>query len=171
VSPDHRRERARVTKTPADDDTGAFSAREAEEHAAAMLDAAGMQRMPARVMMTLVGAPDGGLTAAELSTRLGVSAAAVSGAVRYLQTARFVRRISRPGDRVVRYDLMADGWGSMVIANAPMYARLAEYIDTIADGMTDAPASVDRARDMAGFLRFLAGRMPELVAEWTSRAG
>jgi DNA-directed RNA polymerase specialized sigma24 family protein len=54
------------------------------EQAAALLTAAGMARMPARVMMALVGSPDEGYTAAELGERLGVSAAAVSGAVRYL---------------------------------------------------------------------------------------
>ena len=36
-----------------------------------MLTAAGMARMPARVMMALVGSPDEGYTAAELSERLG----------------------------------------------------------------------------------------------------
>ena len=50
---------------------------DAAEQAAAMLTSAGMARMPARVMMALVGSPDEGYTAAELGDRLGVSAAAV----------------------------------------------------------------------------------------------
>ncbi|GAA1995686.1 GbsR/MarR family transcriptional regulator [Microbacterium ulmi] len=141
------------------------------EQAAAMMTAAGMPRMPARVMMALVGSPDGGYSAAELGDRLGVSPAAVSGAVRYLQSLRIIHRLSRPSDRIARYDLMEDGWRSMVTANAPMYARLGDYLDAIADENTDAAASVARARDMAGFLRFLAERMPELVDEWESRRG
>ncbi|MFT4211744.1 MAG: helix-turn-helix domain-containing protein [Microbacterium sp.] len=146
-----------------------MSAQDAADHAAAMLADAGMPRMPARVMMALVGAPDGGLTAADIGTRLGVSPAAVSGAVRYLQTAGFVRRLSRAGERVARYDLMADGFGALMTANSPTYARLGDFIDEIADENEGAPASVARARDMAGFLRFLAIRMPELVAEWRER--
>lgn len=143
---------------------------EVAEQAAAMMAAAGMPRMPARVMMALVGSPDGGYSAAELSERLGVSPAAVSGAVRYLQSLRIIQRLSRPGDRITRYDLMADGWHSMVVANSPIYSKLGEYIDEIADENPDAPVSVARARDMAGFLRFLSERMPELVDEWEARS-
>ena len=66
---------------------------EPAEQAAAMMTAAGMPRMPARVMMALVGSPDEGYTAAELAERLGVSAAAVSGAVRYLQSIHIIHRL------------------------------------------------------------------------------
>src|SRR6188472_2017552 len=96
---------------------------EPAEQAAAMLTAAGMARMPARVMMALVGSPDEGYTAAELSERLGVSAAAVSGAVRYLTSMRLIHRVSRPGDRRDRYDLSGDAWHGMMTANAPLYAN------------------------------------------------
>lgn len=143
----------------------------AAEQAAAMLTAAGMQRMPARVMMALVGSPDGGYTAAELCERLGISPAAVSGAVRYLTSMRIVHRLSRPGERVARYDVMEDGWRSMVIANVPMYTRLGDYVAAIADENTNAPVSAARAHDMAAFLRFLAKRMPEILREWEQVEG
>lgn len=139
---------------------------EPAEQAAAMMTAAGMARMPARVMMALVGSPDEGYTAAELADRLGVSAAAVSGAVRYLQSMRMIGRISRPGDRRDRYDLADDAWHDVVAGNAPMYTRLADLMDAIADENADAAASVRRARDTASFLRFLAERMPQLADEW-----
>lgn len=139
---------------------------EPAEQAAAMLTAAGMARMPARVMMALVGSPDEGYTAAELSERLGVSAAAVSGAVRYLTSMRLIHRVSRPGDRRDRYDIMGDAWHGMMTANAPLYANLAGFMDKIADENTDAPLSVEQAREVADFLRYLAIRMPELVGEW-----
>src|SRR5688500_19294450 len=70
------------------------------EQAAGMLTAAGLPRMPARVVMALVGSPDAGYSAAELADRLGVSPAAVSGAVRYLQSLRMIQRLARPGDRI-----------------------------------------------------------------------
>ena len=146
---------------------------EAAERAAAMLTAAGMPRMPARVMMALVGSPDEGYSAAELAERLGVSAAAVSGAVRYLQTIRIVHRISRAGDRRDRYDLIDDGWHSVVSGNTPLYGMLGDFIDAVADENSAAPQSVERAREMSAFFRFLSDRMPRLLDEWDEyrRAG
>jgi DNA-binding transcriptional regulator GbsR (MarR family) len=144
---------------------------EPAEQAAAMLTTAGMARMPARVMMALVGSPDQGYTAAELGERLGVSAAAVSGAVRYLQSMRLIHRVSRPGDRRDRYDLTDDAWHGMLTANAPLYARLADHMDRIADENTSAPQSVTRARNIADFLRYLAERLPSLVDEWEAERG
>ncbi len=131
-----------------------------------MLAAAGMPRMPARVMMALVGSPDEGYTAADLADRLGVSAAAVSGAVRYLVSMRLIQRLPRPGDRRDRYDLVDDAWADMITVNAPLYANLAAQMDAIARENVDAPLSVDRARDTADFLRYLAERMPRLADEW-----
>src|SRR6476659_6787138 len=139
---------------------------EAAERAAAMLTAAGMPRMPARVMMALVGSPDEGYSAAELADRLGVSAAAVSGAVRYLQTIRIVHRLSRAGDRRDRYDLIDDGWHTVVSGNTPLYGMLGDFIDAVADENSGAPQSVERAREMSAFFRFLSDRMPQLLEEW-----
>lgn len=144
---------------------------EATEQAAAMLTAAGVPRMPARVMMALAGSPDEGYTAAEIADRLGVSAAAVSGAVRYLVSMRLVHRRSRPGDRRDRYDLAEDSWEGVVTTNAPLYARLADHLERIAAENASAPASAARARDTADFLRFLAERMPRLAAEWRAGRG
>jgi DNA-binding transcriptional regulator GbsR (MarR family) len=144
---------------------------EAAEQAAAMLAAAGMPRMPARVMMALVGSPDDGYTAAELAERLGVSAAAVSGAVRYLISMRLIQRLSRPGDRRDRYDLVDDAWGGMITSNSPLYAALATQMDRIADENAEAPVSVARAREIADFLRYLTQRMPQLVDEWRAGSG
>ncbi|WP_248146906.1 GbsR/MarR family transcriptional regulator [Microbacterium aoyamense] len=145
---------------------------DAAEQAAAMMTAAGMARMPARVMMALVGSPDEGYTAAQLADRLGVSAAAVSGAVRYLQSMRIIQRLSRPGERRDRYDLADDAFTGVVTANSPLYARLADLMEAIADDNEAAEASVRRARDTADFLRYLAERMPQIAADWrASRDG
>lgn len=131
--------------------------------------AAGMPRMPARVMMALVAAPDGGYNAAELAERLGVSAAAVSGAVRYLQQLHMIQRRSRPGDRRDRYELVHDNFYASVASNVPVYARLAEFIDLIAAEHDDDPDARDRALELASFFRFMAERMPQLIDEWAQQ--
>ena len=150
---------------------GTHAGSEPAEQAAAMLTAAGMPRMPARVMMALVGSPDAGYTAAELADRLGVSAAAVSGAVRYLQSIHIIHRLPHRGDRRDRYEIRDQGWHVVLTANMPLYERLADFVDRVADQNTDAPASVTRARDMSEFFRFLARRMPQLLEEWDAERG
>jgi hypothetical protein len=82
---------------------------------------------------------------------------------------RLIQRVSRPGDRRDRYDLVDDAWSGMITANAPMYAALAAAMDDIADENADAPLSVARARDVADFLRYLAERMPRLADEWRAQ--
>ena len=144
---------------------------EPAEQAAAMMTAAGMPRMPARVMMALVASPDSGYSAADLADRLGVSPAAVSGAVRYLQSIHMIQRLPRHGDRRDRYEIIDDGWHVVLTANMPLYERLADFVDRVADENADAPASVRRARDMSEFFRFLARRMPQLLEEWDAERG
>ncbi|WP_270366876.1 GbsR/MarR family transcriptional regulator [Microbacterium algeriense] len=139
---------------------------EPAEQAAAMMTAAGMPRMPARVMMALVAAPEGGYTAAQLGERLGVSAAAVSGAVRYLQQLHFIQRRSRPGDRRDRYEFVHDPFYRSIVGNMPVYSRLSEYIDDIAAAHDDDKGAQDRAVELAEFLRFLSTRMLQIVEDW-----
>ena len=139
---------------------------DAAEQAAAMIAAVGFPRMPGRVMMALIAAPAEGYTAAELAERLGVSAAAVSGAVRYLQTIQVVRRMSRPDQRRDRYVIIPDTWYGLMTSNGPIYDRLATHIEAIGAEHADDHAARARAVEMAEFFRFMARRMPELVDEW-----
>lgn len=143
---------------------------EPSEQAAAILTAAGMPRMPARVLMALVAAPDEGYTAADLADRLGASAAAISGAVRYLQTLQVVRRVSMPGQRRDRYMLVDDTWYAAVAGKDPMYLALASLIDRITE-QTGAGVAAARSREMAEFFRFMAARMPQLLDEWEALRG
>ena len=139
---------------------------EPAEKAAAMMTAAGMPRMPARVMMALIAAPAGGYTASQLGERLGVSAAAVSGAVRYLQQLHFVQRRSRPGERRDRYEFVHDPFTTSIAGNMPVYSRLSAYIDDIAAAHTDDQGAHDRAVELAEFFRFLSARMLQIVDDW-----
>jgi DNA-binding transcriptional regulator GbsR (MarR family) len=139
---------------------------EPAEQAAAMMTAAGMPRMPARVMMALVAAPENGYTAAELADRLGVSAAAVSGAVRYLQQVHFIQRRARPGDRRDRYELAHGTFYGSIASNSAVYERMADFVTRIAQEGAEDPAVHERALEMASFFRFLADRMPQLIDEW-----
>jgi hypothetical protein len=137
------------------------------EQSAAVLTAAGFPKLPMRVMMTLLVTELEGLTAGELGDTLNSSAAAISGAVRYLQTVGIVRRIAQPGSRRDRYELPADAWVRTLYAERPIYGALAEFGDAAVAAIDD-PESLGskRSSEMAGFYRFIAGRMPELIREW-----
>ena len=139
---------------------------EVMEHSAAVLTAAGFPRMPARALMALTVTESPGLTAAELAERLEVSPAAVSGAVRYLQTLGIIRRLAQTGSRRDRYELPSD-WYALMVRNSPIYGVLADQAEAglAAVGDPDSPAT-ERLRDMAGFYRFIEGRLPELIGEW-----
>jgi DNA-binding transcriptional regulator GbsR (MarR family) len=144
---------------------------DAAEGAAAVLTAVGFPRMPARVMMALIAAPAGGYTAGELGERLGVSPAAVSGAVRYLQTVHMIRRISRPDQRLVRYEIVSDAWYEVMAGNSPVYERLAAHIDEIGAAHGEDAVARERTEEMSEFFRFMSRRMPQLIDEWeTERA-
>lgn len=139
---------------------------EVMEHSAAVLTAAGFPKMPARVLMALTVTESAGLTAAELAARLEVSPAAISGAVRYLQTLGIIRRLSQTGSRRDRYEIPSD-WYALMVRNSPIYGVLADQAEAGLAAIEDpASPATERLRDMAGFYRFIQGRLPDLIAEW-----
>lgn len=144
---------------------------DAAEEAAAMITAVGFPRMPGRVLMALIAAPAEGYTAAGLGERLGVSAAAVSGAVRYLQGLQVIRRVSRPDHRRDHYVIVPDTWYGLLSNNGPIYERLAQHIDAIGDANASDPAARARAAEMSEFFRFMSSRMSQLVTEWEAHRG
>jgi DNA-binding transcriptional ArsR family regulator len=136
------------------------------EHSAAVLTAAGFPKMAARVLMALTVTESPGLTAAELAERLDVSPAAISGAVRYLQTIGIIRRLSQSGSRRDRYEIPSD-WYALMVRNSPIYGTLADQAEAGMAAVGDpASPATERLRDMAGFYRFIAGRLPGVIAEW-----
>src|SRR5262245_47418683 len=80
------------------------------EHMAMMLTEWGFPRMPARVLGSMMTADEDSLTAADLAERLGVSPAAISGAVRYLTHIGLISRVPVAGSRRDRYRLPDNPW-------------------------------------------------------------
>lgn len=143
--------------------------RDYAERSASLLVGAGFPRMPARVLMTLMVA-DGGLTALQLAERLDASAAAISGAVRYLQTVAMLTRVPKQGSRRDLYELPQNAWYSASMSENRLYdAMLALSLPAIdAAGGTDSAAG-GRIQEMTEFFRFVQRRLPELLGEWDRR--
>jgi DNA-binding transcriptional regulator GbsR (MarR family) len=161
----------RVTSNTADsnptpDDAGRDeSLLRAVERFGMLLTEAGMPRMSSRLFAFMV--IDGGddYTAGDMGSRLRVSPAAVSGAVRYLVTTGLVVRDRHPGHRADHYRLHSDIWYESTLQRIDILRRWEESLDeTIALlGAERAPASLLETR---AFVEFVRAEYPEMMERW-----
>ncbi len=137
------------------------------EQTAAAMTAAGFPRMPARVLMALIASESTGLTAKELGEQLSASPAAISGAVRYLQTVRMVHRVSQPGSRRDVYELPERAWYTVTIGKNPLYDHIGELAAKAVEAIDDPDSlASQRIQEMSDFFDFIQLRMPQLLEEW-----
>ena len=108
--------------------------------------ATGVPRTAARILARIHSADDG-LTAADLIGELGVSRAAVSNAVAYLDRLRLIRRERGPAGRRERYvvgaDVWAASWNESVEANARWVTITTRGVEVLGPS---TPAGVRLAR-------------------------
>ncbi|MFG1675063.1 GbsR/MarR family transcriptional regulator [Micromonospora sp. NPDC049282] len=129
----------------------------------------GFPRMAARVLFAVMSA-DEPLTAGEIGERLGVSAAAVSGAVRYLTQFAMLVREPVKGSRRDRYRMPDNPWYEATITKTNLYKT---FID-IADGGVEAlrgrstPAG-ERVAEMRDFFLFVQEEVESLGDRWRAR--
>ena len=136
------------------------------EEFALVLNEAGIPRMPARALAALMASEDGKLTAGELAEQLGVSAAAVSGAVRYLIQVQLIVRRREPGDKRDHYSLLDDPWYEAIMKRDKQLER---WQHMLAEGAkaagpdTKAGRRLDQARR---FFEFVHVALPEMMGRW-----
>ncbi|MFC4148976.1 GbsR/MarR family transcriptional regulator [Micromonospora mangrovi] len=129
----------------------------------------GFPRMAGRVLFAVMSA-DEPLTAAEIGERLGVSAAAVSGAVRYLTQFGMLVREPVKGSRRDHYRMPENPWYEATIVKTSIYKN---FID-IASGGVDAlhgratPAG-ERVAEMRDFFLFVQEEIDSLGERWRAR--
>jgi MarR family len=137
------------------------------EHLAITLEEMGFPRMPARVLVTLTAADEPTLTAADLSQRLDVSPAAISGAIRYLSHIGLIVREPVPGSRTLHYRLPDDVfYESSVTRRGPI--KMVADLATEGVGAVGGPdtAAGQRLAEMAGFYRFIDTELDGMLARW-----
>lgn len=136
------------------------------ERLGAALSTAGFPPMPSRVFAALLVDDDGRMTAAELTARLSVSAAAVSGAVRYLGHIGLLRRERERGGRKDVFVVLDDAWhGALTSADqtyAPIVAALADGVDHLGVGTSAG----DRLQLSKEFLEFVTAQMDGMLDRW-----
>lgn len=135
-----------------------------ERYALTMTEA-GLPRMPARVFACILVDDDGRLTAGQLAERLGVSRAAISGAVRYLIQVGILHRQREPGERVDHYSFQTDQWYEMYASRDDVLKRWEEMSAEGAEMLGDRPAA-RRLHDTREFFAFMRTQLPQVVDRW-----
>jgi predicted transcriptional regulator len=144
--------------------TGAMAA--FVERSAGDLVQGGMPRMPARVFSCLLVSQESTLSSVELAERLHISAAAVSGAVRYLAQTHLLSRERQPGSRREHFRLHHNVWYEAVADRDAMLARWAATMRAGVDVVGgDSPAG-RRMGEASEFLQFLQQEMESILHRW-----
>ncbi len=135
------------------------------ERFAGMLSDAGMARMPARVFAALLATDSGALTSAELSERLRISPAAVSGAVRYLNQVNLVSREREAGTRREVYRIYDDAWYESLFRREQALINWEGALREGAEALAGTPAGARLERTLA-FTEFLERELTGLLERW-----
>lgn len=139
------------------------------EQFAAVLTASGLQRMASRVFTYIIVDDAETYTAAEIAQGLGISLAAVSGAVRELLGAGLLTKGRRPSTRADVYKLNDDDiWGSIMLDRSDFLDR---YQDTAVVGIETLPDGPGRDRliQTAAFMDFMKVEMALMREHWNER--
>ena len=139
------------------------------EQMARLLADFGLPRMAGRVLFAIMAADERALTAGDLATRLSVSPAAISGAVRLLIQLNMVVREPVANSRRDVYRLLDDSWYEVTLTKLTMLKSLIDIVDqgVRAAGGAATPAGA-RLAEMRDFYMFVRERMPQLLDEWAA---
>jgi DNA-binding transcriptional regulator GbsR (MarR family) len=140
-------------------------ARFIERFASVLVDG-GLPRMPARVFAALLASDSGRLTATELAGTLHVSAAAISGAVRYLIQVSLISREREPGSRRDVYRIHDDLWYEAIVDRQPLLTRWERALSEGVDALGAQTPAGRRLAESAEFFLFLQRELPAMLDRW-----
>lgn len=136
------------------------------ERFASTMAASGLPRMASRVFATLIAARSRGLTAAQLKDSLGVSAGAVSGAVRWLGQVGLITRSTVTGTRQDLYIAESDSFVTLIMQDMRSLRSWREELRAGAEALGADSVPGRRMGEALEFFAFLEGEMPGLLQRW-----
>ena len=139
------------------------------ERFAGTLVAAGMPLQPSRIFAAVLADDDGRMTAAELSDRLHLSAASVSGAVQYLVRVDLIRKERQRGSRRDVYVVMDDAWHDTLLSRDRL---LGSMTTALRDGIGQVghdTAAGKRLELSHEFLLYVTQEMDRMASGWETR--
>ncbi|SCE83245.1 GbsR/MarR family transcriptional regulator [Micromonospora mirobrigensis] len=129
----------------------------------------GFPRMAARALFAVMSA-DEPLTAAEIAERLDVSAAAVSGAVRYLTQFGMLVREPVKGSRRDRYRMPDNPWYEATVTKTGLYKNFIDIANSGVDALDGrATPAGERVTEMRDFFLFVQEEIDALGERWRAR--
>jgi hypothetical protein len=137
------------------------------EEMGSYLSSVGMTPMSGRLLAWLLICDPEEQTAGELAESLRASRGAISGAIRQLETARFVRRTRRRGERREYVSLPAGAIRSLVDSAGAIYHGLAVIAAHGVGVVQDLPPPArERIQEFHDFVTFIEDALPKLMAEY-----
>jgi DNA-binding transcriptional regulator GbsR (MarR family) len=133
------------------------------------LTSVGLARLPSRIFSVLLIDDDGRMTAAEIAAALGVSPAAVSGAVRYLDGVGMIRRERERGSRRDIFVVDDDAWHDMLLRADQVYTPMLAALNRALDELPVTDPAYRRLLLSREFMDFILAEMGTLHERWTER--
>ena len=131
------------------------------------LETMGLPRMPARVFAFILADDQSAYTAAELARGLDVSAAAISGAVRYLSDTHLVVRERNPAGRGDLFRVRdGDIWATIQAARLPVLDVIIDSVQEAVDLLPEGSAGRGRVEETRDYLRFVQEDSRGLDHRW-----
>jgi DNA-binding transcriptional regulator GbsR (MarR family) len=140
---------------------------QAVERLGQTLESVGIPRMPARVFAFVLADDQAIYTAAELASGLGVSPAAISGAVRYLTDTHLIVRERNPAGRGDLFRVRdGDIWGTIQAARRPLLDRIVEQVQEAIDLLPPGSAGRTRVEETRDYFTFLREDLRGIAQRW-----
>jgi DNA-binding transcriptional regulator GbsR (MarR family) len=139
------------------------------ERMGAALTSAGLARLPSRIFAAVLVDEDGRMTAAEIGEALGVSPAAVSGAVKYLDGVGMVRRERERGSRRDVFVVDDLAWHDALLQVDAIYGPMIGALEHGIDELGADDAAHERLVVSREFMRFLIDELHGINERWTVR--
>lgn len=136
------------------------------------MGASGMTPMAGRMWAWLLICDPPEQTAAQLAEALQASRGSISGTARLLETAGFVRRTTRRGDRREYFAAPPGAFRALIDGAGAVYRRFREVAQLGIIAISDLPPPAGaRIEEVAAFAAFVEQEMPTLIDRFHATRG
>ena len=128
-----------------------------------------MPRLAARVFAQLLADDDGRMTSTELTESLGVSPAAISGAIRYLAHAMLIGKERERGSRRDVYVVQTDAWHTAMLSRDRLLSQMESSVRDGVDAVGPDTRAGRRLRLTVEYFDYLFAQMESIRTGWEER--
>ena len=141
------------------------------EEAGIMFDQWSLPRMAGRVWGLLIVTEDPHLSSADLTERLGTSAASISSATRYLLQNNLIERLRVPGERREFFAFSPTSLRSIYLRRIAAVADMHRMAERALPSFEDRPIAHERLSEMHDFYEWLEFELAAVLRRWDGHKG